>query len=114
MKSWYSSPGGTECFKDDEDYMYNTPPESPDDVSLDNLDLAPTVSAELNDLQATEEYIKKNQEWIARSAGFIFCFSVNGDLFYATVELFAHAFHKHCTEEMKKFAVVCVCTACFL
>ena len=45
---------------------FNTPPESPDDL---RIDLAPEIQAELDELETTEDFITKNQESIARSAG---------------------------------------------
>ena len=60
------SVGDAKCIIEDEDVDFDTPPDSPDDVQLD---LSPRLQAELDDLGSTEEYIKKNQEWIARSSG---------------------------------------------
>ena len=45
---------------------FNTPRESPDDL---RIDLAPEIQAELDELETTEDFITKNQESIARSAG---------------------------------------------
>lgn len=45
---------------------FDTPPESPDELKIE---LSPEVEAELEELQSTEDFITKNQESIARSAG---------------------------------------------
>ena len=55
----------TDAVEEDEG-NFDTPPESPDDVQLD---VSPCLQDELNELQSTEDYIKRNQEWIARSNG---------------------------------------------
>lgn len=58
---WTLLSGGQENVED-----FDTPPESPDDL---RIELSPEVQAELDELETTEDFITKNQESIARSAG---------------------------------------------
>jgi len=54
--------GGDNIGVDDDDPNFNTPPESLEDL---RLKLSP-------DIDSTEEYIRRNQEWIAKSEGWRF------------------------------------------
>lgn len=76
LRCWYcfaleeaASPNKYFDFGDDVDEEFETPPDSPDDVKMV---LPAELEREIADTQLAEDYIKKNQESIAKSLGVYF------------------------------------------